>query len=120
MLLHPKRQESTVTLTLGVALFPLYRFLPKALTLRLWDLLLPLHSCFSPFLRFLGDLPSYPFLQFNMFWAALLLLFSSNVVAERHDADLMSFVTVGLNTAFFDRVSHPDVDTLNSSPRSEP
>ncbi|KAJ5997715.1 hypothetical protein N7499_005888 [Penicillium canescens] len=29
-----------------------------------------------------------------MFWGALLLLFSSNVVAERHDADLMSFVTL--------------------------
>lgn len=30
-----------------------------------------------------------------MFWAAALLLFSGNAVAERHDSDLMSFVTVG-------------------------
>ncbi|OQD84909.1 hypothetical protein PENANT_c011G09740 [Penicillium antarcticum] len=29
-----------------------------------------------------------------MLWGALLLLFSSNVVAARHDADLMSFVTL--------------------------
>ncbi|KGO44667.1 hypothetical protein PEX1_039360 [Penicillium expansum] len=29
-----------------------------------------------------------------MFWAAALLLFSGNAVAERHDSDLMSFVTL--------------------------
>lgn len=105
-LLHSNCQEWIVTLTLGVAAlcFRLHPFLLAPLTLRLWDLP-PLHSCFSPVFRFLGDLPSYPFLQFTMFWAALLLLFSSNVVAERHDADLMSFVTVGLNTALFYRVS---------------
>ncbi|CAG7920541.1 unnamed protein product [Penicillium olsonii] len=47
-----------------------------------------------------------------MFWGALLLLLSSNAVASRHDADLMSFVTLPEVRALKWEIQHYDRERM--------